>query len=314
MPAIGSVRFFAPDGLQLHALDAGTNNAAHLPVICLPGLARTSEDFRDLIERLAFDPLRPRRVLALDSRGRGLSARDPNPENYAVPVELGDVFALLAACAIERAVFVGTSRGGILTMVMASVRPELIAGAVLNDIGPVIEMAGLLRIKAYVGRLPAPRDYTDAARLLRGAMGGQFPGWDEATWQRYARLTWQETPAGLVTRYDPALSATLATVDPAEPPPPLWEQFEGLAGVPLMVIRGEHSDLLSRETVAAMRARRPDLETVEIAGEGHAPLLAGDRALASIARFIARCDDQSSPRPHEPAAAGERAPGPSAID
>jgi pimeloyl-ACP methyl ester carboxylesterase len=290
MPAIESFRFSAADGLLLHALTAGPRDATRLPVICLPGLARTAEDFRDLIERLAFDPVRHRRVIALDSRGRGLSARDPNPENYAVPVELGDVFALLAATGIGRAVFVGTSRGGILTMVMASVRPEAIAGAVLNDIGPVVEMTGLLRIKAYVGRLPPPRDYADAARLLRGAMGNQFPGWNEATWERYARLTWQETPAGLVTRYDPAISTTLATVDPAQPPPPLWEQFDGLAQAPLMVIRGEHSDLLSRETVAAMRARRPDLETMEIAGEGHAPLLTGDRILESIVRFVARCD------------------------
>ena len=142
MNRVDSFYFSAPDGLRLHALAAGPGETSRLPVICLPGLARTAEDFRDLIERLAFDASRPRRVFALDSRGRGLSARDPNPENYSVPVELGDVLALLAATGIDRSVFVGTSRGGILTMVMASVRPEAIAGAVLNDIGPVLEMAG----------------------------------------------------------------------------------------------------------------------------------------------------------------------------
>src|SRR5690606_1721274 len=181
MRAIESFHFAASDGLRLHALAAGPAQAPRLPVICLPGLARTAEDFRALIERLAFDATRPRRVLALDSRGRGLSARDPNPENYSVPVELGDVLALLAATGIERAVFVGTSRGGILTMVMGAVRPAVVAGAVLNDIGPVIEMAGLLRIKGYVGRLPSPRDYSEATQLLRAAMGNQFPGWSEAT-------------------------------------------------------------------------------------------------------------------------------------
>jgi pimeloyl-ACP methyl ester carboxylesterase len=292
MTAIRSFHFSAPDGLQLHTLDAGPRDTKRLPAICLPGLARTAEDFRNVIERLASDPVNPRRVLALDSRGRGLSARDPNAANYSVPVELGDVFALLAAAGIERAVFVGTSRGGILTMVMASVRPELIAGAVLNDIGPVLDMPGLVRIKAYVGRLPAPRDYAEAARMLRGAMGNQFPGWSDATWDRYARLTWQETSAGLATRYDPMLSSTLTSIDPATPFPPLWEQFDALPDVPLMVIRGEHSDLLSRETVAAMRARRPNLETIEIAGEGHAPLLADDRTLEPIARLAARCDAQ----------------------
>jgi pimeloyl-ACP methyl ester carboxylesterase len=290
MKSVDSFRFTAPDGLLLHALAAGPADTGRLPVVCLPGLARTAEDFREVVEKLAFDPARPRRVLALDSRGRGLSARDPKPENYAVPVELGDVFALLAATDIGRAIFVGTSRGGILTMVMASVRPELIAGAVLNDIGPVLDMPGLVRIKAYVGRLPAPRDYADAARMLRGAMGNQFPGWSDATWDRYARLTWQETSSGLVTRYDPALSLTLAAIDPATPFPPLWDAFDALPDVPLMVIRGEHSDLLSRETVAAMQARRPGLETIEIAGEGHAPLLTGETLLGRIARFVARCD------------------------
>jgi len=290
MHTIESFYFSGPDHLRLHALTGGAQNSDRLPVICLPGLARTAEDFRDLIERLAFDATRPRRVLALDSRGRGLSAHDPDPGNYSVPVELGDVLALLAVAGIERAVFVGTSRGGILTMVMGAVRPAAIAGAVLNDIGPVIEMAGLLRIKGYVGRLPQPADFAEATQLLRRAMGNQFPGWSDTTWDRYARLTWQETGSGLVTRYDPALSATLAAVDPLEPPPPLWEQYDALPDVPLMVIRGEHSDLLSRETVAAMRARRPGLEAIEIAGEGHAPLLADGRTLEPIARFIERCD------------------------
>ena len=122
---VSSYYFVAPDGLKLHALAAGPRASPWLPVICLPGIARTSEDFRETIEALAFDPERPRRVLALDSRGRGLSARDPNPDNYSVPVELGDVLALLDANAIERAIFIGTSRGGILTMTMSMAQPAL---------------------------------------------------------------------------------------------------------------------------------------------------------------------------------------------
>jgi pimeloyl-ACP methyl ester carboxylesterase len=212
--AIASHYFSAPDGLRLHALAAGPRDADRLPAVCLPGLARTAEDFRELIEALAFDRKRPRRVLALDARGRGKSAHDPDPTNYAVPVELGDVLALLDSQGIGRAVFIGTSRGGILTMAMGAARPRAVAGAILNDIGPAIEMAGLLRIKSYVGRLPQPRDFAEAVEILRAVMGNQFPAWDDATWDLYARRTWEETEHGLVARYDPALSQALADLDP----------------------------------------------------------------------------------------------------
>ncbi|MCC6948317.1 MAG: alpha/beta hydrolase [Bradyrhizobiaceae bacterium] len=290
MPSPTSIFFPAPDGLQLHALDAGPRDSGRLPVVCLHGLARTVEDFRELIEALAFGAA-PRRVLALDLRGRGRSARDPNPDNYSVAVELGDVLALLDAFAVERAVFVGTSRGGILTMAMALARPQAVAGGVLNDVGPVIEMAGILRIKDYVGRMPKPADYAEAAALLRGVMGSQFPAFGPADWERYARRTWQNSEqGGLELRYDPALSRVLAGVNAAEPLPVLWPQFDALGHAPVMVIRGEHSDLLSSATVAEMRARRPDLSMLEIAGQGHAPVLTDERTIGPIARFVEECD------------------------
>lgn len=289
--AISSLFFSAPDGLKLHALAAGPRLSERLPVVCLPGLARTVEDFRELIEALASDAKRPRRVLALDSRGRGLSAHDPEPKNYSVPVEVGDVLALLDSQGIERAVFVGTSRGGILTMAMGAARPRAVAGAVLNDIGPVIEMAGLIRIKSYVGRLPQPRDLKDAARLLRAVMGSQFPGWDDRDWENYAGRTWEQTERGLMPRYDPALAQALSNVDPGEPAPVLWPQFDALAGVPIFVIRGEHSDILSPATIEAMRARRNGIEVLEVAGQGHAPVLTEPRTITPIVRFAAKCDD-----------------------
>lgn len=289
-PGISSLFFSAADGLRLHALAAGPRAAGRLPVLCLPGLARTAEDFRELIEALAFDARRPRRVLALDARGRGRSEHDCDPKNYSVPVELGDALALLDAQGIGRAVFVGTSRGGILAMAMGAARPRAVAGAVLNDIGPLIEMAGLLRIKGYVGRLPEPRDFAEGAALLRAVMGNQFPSWDDAAWDLHARRTWEETDGRLKPRYDPALSQALAAVDPGEPAPALWPQFDALAGAPLMVLRGEHSDLLSRATVEAMRARRPDLAAIEIAGQGHAPALGDGRTIGPIREFVTRCD------------------------
>jgi pimeloyl-ACP methyl ester carboxylesterase len=175
-------------------------------------------------------------------------------------------------------------------MVMGAARPRAVAGAILNDIGPVIDMAGLLRIKGYVGRMPQPRDFPDAVGLLRKIMGSQFLALDGAAWDQYARRTWQESAGGLVPRYDPALSQSLAAIDPGEPAPVLWPQFDALADVPLMVLRGEHSDVLSRKTVDAMRKRRKNIETIEVAGQGHAPLLSGDETIGAILAFAARCD------------------------
>jgi pimeloyl-ACP methyl ester carboxylesterase len=292
MPSPSSLFFSAPDGLKLHAIDAGPRGGARLPLVCLHGLARTVEDFRELIEALASGDA-PRRVLALDLRGRGLSARDPNPDNYSVPVELGDVLALLDVAGVERAVFVGTSRGGILSMAMGAARPRAVAGAVLNDVGPVIEMAGLLRIKNYVGRMPKPADYAEAAGLLRAAMGNQFPAFEPADWEDYARRTWQETERGLELRYDPALSRALAVLDAGDPLPVLWPQFDALAHAPMMVIRGKYSDLLSPETVAAMRARRPDLAVLEVTGQGHAPVLTDERTIEPIRKFATKCDSKA---------------------
>jgi pimeloyl-ACP methyl ester carboxylesterase len=282
--------FAAPDGRKLHALAAGPKDGRTLPAVCLPGISRTAEDFRQLLEAFAADPLHPRRAIALDSRGRGLSERDPNPANYSVPVELGDMLAVLDAEKITRAIFVGTSRGGILTMVLGAVRPQVIAGAVLNDIGPVLDMQGLLRIQAYVGKIPPPASWAEAIAILKRALGDQFPAFGEAEWLGYARRTWTEGEKGLVPRTDPAIAAALADIDPAVPPPEMWKQFEALAAAaPVLVIRGEHSDLLSRGTLAAMRAKKPTIEAIEIAGQGHAPVLTHAATIDPILAFAARC-------------------------
>jgi len=282
--------FTAKDGLKLHALAAGPRDARALPAICLPGISRTSEDFRELLQAFGSNKKHPRRAIALDSRGRGLSARDPNPANYTVPIEIGDLLTVLDAEEITRAIFVGTSRGGILTMVMGTVRPQAIAGAVLNDIGPVLDMKGLLRIKSYVGKMPLPASWTEAAASLRKVMGKEFPAFDEARWLDHAHRTWRESNGSLVPRSDPLISAALADIDPSVPPPDLWKQFEALAAVaPVLVIRGEHSDLLSHETVAAMRMKKAALESIEIAGQGHAPSLIDAATIGPILAFAARC-------------------------
>jgi pimeloyl-ACP methyl ester carboxylesterase len=279
----------ARDGLRLHLREYGARTAPGLPVVCLPGLARTAADFDALATALAGDPQRPRRVLALDYRGRGLSDHDPNPDNYTIAVELDDVLSVLTARAVESAVLVGTSRGGLIVMALAALRPGIMAGAVLNDIGPVLEPAGLMRIKGYVGHLPVPRDFAEGGEILRQVSAGQFPRLTEADWLAAAQRTWRQDGGRLVINYDTGLARALAAYDPAHPLPDMWPQFDALASVPLMVIRGATSDLLSVATVEAMRARRHAMAFLEVPDQGHAPLLAEADTIARIAAFVAEC-------------------------
>ena len=286
----------ARDGLRLHLRDYGERTAPGLPVVCLPGLARTAADFDALAKALAGDPRHPRRVLALDYRGRGLSDHDPDPDHYTIPVELDDVLSVLTARAVESAVFVGTSRGGLIVMALAALRPGIIAGAVLNDIGPVLEPQGLMRIKGYVGQLPVPHDFAEGAEILRRVSAGQFPRLTDADWLAAAHRTWRQDGGRLVITYDTRLARALAAFDPANPLPAMWPQFDALASVPLMVIRGANSDLLSVATVEAMRARRQAMTFLEVPDQGHAPLLAEPDTIARIASFVGGCKAPSNAR------------------
>ena len=284
----------AQDGLRLHVRAYGARANHALPVVCLPGLARTSADFDALAAALSGDREHPRPVLALDSRGRGKSDYDRKPANYNLQVELADVLSVLTALGIGQAAFVGTSRGGIMTMLLAVARPAAIAGCVLNDIGPVIDLEGLVRIKSYVGKLPQLASFPAAADALRRRFANQFPKWNDDDWLAFARATFKEAGGRLVPDYDPKLATILEAIGPAQPLPTLWKEFDALGRVPVMVIRGANSDILSQATVEVMRKRRRALEVVEVPDEGHAPRLAGSLTIGRIAAFIASCDATGS--------------------
>ena len=280
----------APDGLRLHVRRYGQVAERRLPIVCLPGLTRNGSDFHEVATALAHDAAQPRLVITIDSRGRGRSDYDSNPDNYVFPVELADVLAVISALEIGPAVFLGTSRGGILTMLLGAVRPGAMAGAIINDIGPVIDAQGLARLKGYVGKMPTPRTFAEGAEILRRLGSAQFPDLDADAWLGQARRTWKQKDGALVLDYDARLSKTLETVDIERPLPPLWAQFDSLARIPLMVIRGANSDLLSAPTVDAMRARRLDIDLLEVPGQGHAPLLVEPEVIARIAAFVTLCD------------------------
>jgi pimeloyl-ACP methyl ester carboxylesterase len=276
----------ATDGLRLHARCYGRPGTTGIPVVCLPGLARTAADFDVLATALSRDGPHPRRVVALDYRGRGLSQYDSNPANYSLPIELADVLAVVTALEALPAVFIGTSRGGILTMLLAAVRPTAIAAAILNDIGPVIEPQGLMRIKSYVGKLPQPRDFEEGAEILRRLFHGQFPKLGLDDWLAGARRIFKEENGHMVTTYDPKLATTMEGIDLEQPIPTLWKEFDALARVPLMVVRGENSDILSKRTVADMTARRAEMQILEVNDQGHAPLLAERETITRIKEFV----------------------------
>ena len=285
------------DGLRLHARLYGERGGAQLPVVCLPGLARSAIDFHALAASLAGAG---RTVLAVDYRGRGLSDRDPDPANYTVQVETADLLGLLAELEITEAAVVGTSRGGLIAMGLAALKPGLVRGLVLNDIGPVIELSGLMRIKSYVGRLPGPRDMQEGAAILRSDFEPQFPELGDEAWLAWAKATWDERDGILVLGYDPALARTLDALDPGTPIPDLWSLFDMLAEIPILAIRGAHSDLLSVETLAAMAERHPNLDSITVAGQGHAPLLQSPDLLRRIGDFVEMADALSRRSPTPP--------------
>jgi pimeloyl-ACP methyl ester carboxylesterase len=278
----------AQDGLRLHVREYGDRTAQGLPVVCLPGLARTAADFDELAPALASGP--PfRHVIAIDSRGRGHSDHDADHTNYNCMTELGDIVSVLFELGVGPAVFVGSSRGGILTMLLGAAHPVSIAAVVLHDVGPVHECRGMMRIKSYLGKLPHPHTYEEGAEVLRQLMGEQFPKLTYEQWLGAAQRTWHLKAGGLKPAYDLGIARALAGVDIDRPMPPLWHEFDALAGVPMLVIRGANSDLLSAETVAAMRARRADMDIIEVADQGHAPLLEG-HLVRQVVRFVERCE------------------------
>jgi pimeloyl-ACP methyl ester carboxylesterase len=274
----------AHDGLRIHVREYGTRSAPGLPIVCLPGLARTTADFDELAPALAAGPPQ-RHVIAIDLRGRGHSDYDTDHANYNCTVELADIVGVLIAFGVDPAMFVGSSRGGVLIMMLATVHPTAIAGAVLHDVGPVTEAKGVARLRGYLGKLPHPRTFEEGAEILRRLLSAQFPKLTDEQWLAGARRAWHERHGALKPAYDIGIAHALSGIDIERPIPTLWHEFDALADVPLLVIRGANSDILSAATVDAMRARRAHMESIEVADQGHAPLLEGE-LVRQIVSFV----------------------------
>jgi pimeloyl-ACP methyl ester carboxylesterase len=281
------VTWQARDGITLYGRVWGDAGLPGLPLLCLPGLTRNADDFDAIAAALSSGPA-ARRVVCFDFRGRGRSGHAP-VETYTPATEADDTALGLAALGLERVAILGTSRGGLVAMVLALTQPQRVAAAILNDIAPVIERAGLARIAGYVGVAP-PADWDEAAAALKASQGEMFPGLDAAGWRRFARQIHRDEAGRPVLSYDPKIGEAFKAFDPANPPPPFWPGFEALAAVPAMVIHGALSDILSAATVAEMAARHPHLTVHTVADEGHAPLLWDEPTQRAIAHFLAATD------------------------
>jgi len=276
-----SLRFNAPDGRLLAYEDSGGEGPA---VLCLAGLTRDSRDFADLAAHLAGSY----RVLRLDARGRGLSAWAAEPvAEYTVPVEAGDAVALMDHLGIARTAIVGTSRGGLQGMVIAATRRERVSALLLNDVGPVIEQAGLSFILSYLGRQPAFDTFEAAARALRQNMGAAFPDLTPGDWLDFARSVYRDEGGRPALSYDPRLREAVEAALTAGTPD-LWPLFEALADVPVMAIRGANSEILSAATLEEMARRHPGMAQVTVPNRGHVPFLDEPEALAAIDAFLER--------------------------
>jgi pimeloyl-ACP methyl ester carboxylesterase len=266
-------RFTAADGTGLHYTDEGDG----LPLLCLAGLTRDGRDF-DFVAPYLKDV----RLIRLDYRGRGQSDW-ADPSSYTIPQEAQDALALLDHLELDRAAVLGTSRGGLIAMALAATAKHRLAGVCLNDVGPVIDPAGLAFIMGYLGRPPVERSLAEVA-ATRAQLAG-FEGVPAARWAEEAERLFRETPQGLSLWYDPRLRAAVEAAG-AQPAPDLWPLFDALEGLPTALIRGANSDLLSPQTAEEMRRRRPDMIFAQVPGRGHIPFLDEPQALDALEQWI----------------------------
>ncbi|PZR00071.1 MAG: alpha/beta hydrolase [Cereibacter sphaeroides] len=266
--------FTAPDGAKLAYRDKGKG----APLLCLSGLTRTMGDFEYLLPHLP-----PLRVIRMDYRGRGASAWTGSA-TYTVATEAQDALALLDHLAVNRAAILGTSRGGLVGMLLAATAHDRLAGLCLNDVGPALERKGLERIFDYVGRNPSARTHASLADASPRCNPG-FADVSPERWMAEARLHYRETAEGLRITYDPALRESFLAAFQG-PEIDAWPLFDACAGLPLALIRGANSDLLSKETAAEMRRRRPDMIYAEVPGRAHVPFLDEPQSLAALQTFL----------------------------
>ena len=283
LPPFTDAYWTSPDGLRLHYRDF-PGGQGKPPILCLPGLTRNARDFEPVAEAFAGEW----RVICPDLRGRGDSEYAKDAQSYNPRVYIADLEALLAELGITRFVAIGTSLGGILTMLLAAGGAERIAGAVLNDVGPVVEREGLAHIRDYLGKGGTFPTWMHTARAVQEALGKAYPDYGISDWLVLARRMLFLGGNGRISfDYDMKIAEPFNQANEGEGPD-MWPFFMALEGRPVLTVRGELSDILSAETLAEMQRRMPAMDAVTLPRIGHAPTLAESAAREAIARLLAQ--------------------------
>ena len=281
MTAYKDQYFTNPDGLKQHYRDYKPVDDDALAVLCMPGLTRNARDFEEIAEHLS----QRCRVICVDMRGRGLSEWDPEPARYQPMTYVADMIALLEHLQIKQVVALGTSLGGIMAILMQAMHAGVLMAAILNDIGPEVDPRGLTRIQGYVGKGSPPQSWDEAIEQVKSANSGVFPGFNESDWAWFARKLFTEKAGVPAADYDPAISQNLNSED-GEAAPDLWPVFSTMSSIPVLVLRGEISDILSARTLGVMSQVHSGLTPVTVPGVGHAPLLTEPECKEAIDKLI----------------------------
>ena len=269
--------FTTHDGLTLDYKIEGSGK----PLLCLPGLTRSLDDFDELADAMRSEA----QVIRLSMRGRGRSDWAKDRQSYNIVQEARDVLEFMDFIGLEKATVIGTSRGGFNAMIIAATAPDRLAGVLLNDVGPELAEEGLTKILDYVGVPPAAKNLESLVAGLKAEMGGAFPDLSDEKWEELANRWFAVSKTGVALNYDPAIGDTMREQAKGEPPD-IWGLFDLMADVPLALLRGENSDLLSRETAAEMQMRRSDMLFAEVPKRGHIPLLDEPQSLAIIRQLL----------------------------
>lgn len=283
------IYFTGYDGIRLYARHYHGDRSKR-PLICLGDITQNSRSFEPLANALSSERLGNRPIYTIDYRGRGFSEFDPNWKNYTPLIEMADLVNFMSLKRLHQPILLASGWGGVIAMTLATMHSTMIGPVILNDTGPKLETNGLIRMHAFIGRLPVPTSWRKAAEQLKDLYHNSFTDLTEEDWMRLAYQHFNEVDGKPAPSYDPALKNALMMLDVTKGAPIMWEQFLAMSHVPVLAIRGEHTDVLSKETFEEMYNRHPNCQMFTVANEGHTPLLDDDLSIERIRLYLERCD------------------------